>query len=186
MLVFCFFLGKKSNRWMEDDGWDNKLKGLFNPLLNPLPTMQEIIKGDQKKGGNGTLQTGRHKEGGRMAGERKKERRRRRVNITSLCQANMGCWDPSTKSLQLYGREKGEKRRGRKRNQQTSIQKLGNGKWKYQAADNWLDRDNLSCCSCVSPCNSCVVCLCATGNTQLLTWRNGKLPYMFASSKARF
>lgn len=48
------------------------------------------------------------KEGGREGG-RKKERRR--ANITARCQANMRCWDTSTKSQRPYGRKETEDQR---------------------------------------------------------------------------
>lgn len=81
-----------------------KLKGFFYLLLNQLSTMQEIIKGDKKKGGDGALEN----EGGREGGGKKE---RRRVNITVLCQANMRCWDTSTKKPPFIWE--------RKRNQET-------------------------------------------------------------------
>lgn len=86
-----------------------KLKGLFYLLLNQLSTMQEIIKRQKR---------GRAREGGR-----KKERRR--VNIAAWCQANMRCWDTSTKkkvtihmgvkeTLRIGGRESEREIKARK------------------------------------------------------------------------
>lgn len=91
-----------------------KLKGFFYLLLNQLSTMQEIIKGDKKKKGETGIWRMREEgnEGGRGVGGRKKEKRR--VNITALCQANMRCWDTSTRSHRSYGRERGRQHaRGR-------------------------------------------------------------------------
>lgn len=113
------------------------MKGFFYLLLNQLSTMQEIIKGDKKTGEMGLWRPRRAgKEGGRQGG-RKKERRR--VNITALCQANMRCWDTSTKSHRSYRRERKkrdqETQRGREREDaretqpaETERETLGNGK----------------------------------------------------------
>lgn len=83
-----------------------KLKGFFYLLLNQLSTMQEIIKGDKKKWRQGS---GERKTKGRREEGRKKERRR--ANITARCQANMRCWDTSTKSQRPYGRTETEDQR---------------------------------------------------------------------------
>lgn len=52
-----------------------KLKGFFYLLLNQLSTMQEIIKGDKKKGGDGALKNGRGREGGRLGGKEAERKR---------------------------------------------------------------------------------------------------------------
>lgn len=136
---------KKGDGRRETKGGKEKLKGFFYLLLNQLSTMQEIIKGDKKTGEMGLWRPRRaEKEGGRQGG-RKKERRR--VNITALCQANMRCWDTSTKSHRSYRREREKKRdqeteggrereRGCKRDT-TSRDREGNaGKWKVKASSS--------------------------------------------------
>lgn len=108
--------------------------------------MQEIIKGDKKTGEMGLWRprraggVERGREDGREA-ERKKERRR--VNITALCQANMRCWDTSTKSHRSYGREGGKKEprnRGRERGCKRDTTGRGiegnAGKWKVKASSS--------------------------------------------------
>lgn len=52
-----------------------KLKGFFYLLLNQLSTMQEIIKGDKKKGAGGGMGLWRGREEGRKGG-REAERKR--------------------------------------------------------------------------------------------------------------
>lgn len=51
-----------------------KLKGFFYLLLNQLSTMQEIIKGDKKKSGDGALENEKGREGGEAG--RQAERKR--------------------------------------------------------------------------------------------------------------
>lgn len=70
---------------------------------------------------------GEKQEKRRMAPSQK-ERKWKRVNITAMCQANMGCWDPSTKSKYSYSREK--KLRQRVWETETRREKVGTVKGK--------------------------------------------------------
>lgn len=92
----------------------------------------------KKWGRSGFWRGGEAERAGGWHPGRKKEWKGRRVNITALCQANMGCWDTWTKSHRSYSREKelrntwgggwGDYRRREKA-----------GKWKVKVADNqWL------------------------------------------------
>lgn len=125
------------------------MKGFFYLLLNQLSTMQEIIKGDKKTGEMGLWRPRRaEKEGGRQGG-RKKERRR--VNITALCQANMRCWDTSTKSHRSYRREREKKetkkqREGeRERMQERHNQQRQRGK-RWEMESESIKQQITSCC----------------------------------------
>lgn len=140
--------GKKGDGRRETKGGKEKLKGFFYLLLNQLSTMQEIIKGDKKTGEMGLWRPRRaEKEGGRQGG-RKKERRR--VNITALCQANMRCWDTSTKSHRSYRRErkketKKQREGERERMQERHNQQRQRGK-RWEMESESIKQQITSCC----------------------------------------
>lgn len=101
-------------------------------------------RGRQKKKGRETgfwRARGAGMEGVRQGGRKKGPRR---VNITVLCQANIRCWDTSTKSHRSFGRE--EDGAGERVGEDASVwqqaetpsQKLGSGKWKHGASDKQL------------------------------------------------
>lgn len=64
-----------------------------------------------KKGKRGRRISGGREKQGKGEGDGEKGRSsRRRVNITALCQANMRCWDTSTRGHRSYGRESESRR----------------------------------------------------------------------------
>lgn len=122
---------------------EEKLKGFFHLHLNQLSTIQEIIEGDKKKR-EGRRDSGEQEgQGGRQGGRKKGPRR---VNITVLCQANIRCWDTSTKSHRSFGREED----GAREKEWAKMRVCGNKQrhpvksWEMESES--MERQTNSCC----------------------------------------
>lgn len=122
---------------------EEKLKGFFHLHLNQLSTIQEIIEGDKKKK-EGRRDSGEQEgQGGRQGGRKKGPRR---VNITVLCQANIRCWDTSTKSHRSFGREED----GAREKEWAKMRVCGNKQrhpvksWEMESES--MERQTNSCC----------------------------------------
>lgn len=123
---------------------EEKLKGFFHLHLNQLSTIQEIIEGDKKKKKEGRRDSGEQEgQGGRQGGRKKGPRR---VNITVLCQANIRCWDTSTKSHRSFGREED----GAREKEWAKMRVCGNKQrhpvksWEMESES--MERQTNSCC----------------------------------------
>lgn len=123
---------------------EEKLKGFFHLHLNQLSTIQEIIEGDKKKKKEGRRDSGEQEgQGGRQGGRKKGPRR---VNITVLCQANITCWDTSTKSHRSFGREED----GAREKEWAKMRVCGNKQrhpvksWEMESES--MERQTNSCC----------------------------------------
>lgn len=123
---------------------EEKLKGFFHLRLNQLSTIQEIIEGDKKKKKEGRRDSGEQEgQGGRQGGRKKGPRR---VNITVLCQANIRCWDTSTKSHRSFGREED----GAREKEWAKMRVCGNKQrhpvksWEMESES--MERQTNSCC----------------------------------------
>lgn len=83
-------------------------------------------------------------QGGRQGGRKKGPRR---VNITVLCQANIRCWDTSTKSHRSFGREED----GAREKEWAKMRVCGNKQrhpvksWEMESES--MERQTNSCCS---------------------------------------
>lgn len=123
---------------------EEKLKGFFHLRLNQLSTIQEIIEGEKKKKKEGRRDSGEQEgQGGRQGGRKKGPRR---VNITVLCQANIRCWDTSTKSHRSFGREED----GAREKEWAKMRVCGNKQrhpvksWEMESES--MERQTNSCC----------------------------------------
>lgn len=82
-------------------------------------------------------------QGGRQGGRKKGPRR---VNITVLCQANIRCWDTSTKSHRSFGREED----GAREKEWAKMRVCGNKQrhpvksWEMESES--MERQTNSCC----------------------------------------
>lgn len=101
-------------------------------------------QGRQKKKKEGRRDSGEQEgQGGRQGGRKKGPRR---VNITVLCQANIRCWDTSTKSHRSFGREED----GAREKEWAKMRVCGNKQrhpvksWEMESES--MERQTNSCC----------------------------------------